>query len=267
MLRFLLAVLCVAFVAHNAAWAEGEKQCNSITSIEDNDCTPLPRVSVGHDYRVEIFTRQRTIFFPVPHGDDGEELRLICTSGKCECSEHVQFFEFKGPHQSFRVINDVERSAAGKTQCSLENASVTRDAVAFAISPHLISTAISELEYCHGCGGSCHGSTKLATYDEQDGRLLHVGDFLKTGAADALRRHMIEFAIAKYGAAAGDAYIRKQLGEELARRSLLDEGIYAEHGTLYINLDSFVLGCAGGSFYPIPIPAELLTASIARRLE
>lgn len=267
MLRFLLAVLCVAFASHDAAWAEGQKQCTSIASINGDDCTPLPRVSVGRDYRVEIFTRQRAIFFPVPQGEDGEELRLICTRGKCECSEHVQFFEFKGPHPGFRAINDIERSAAGKTQCSLENANINRDALAFAISPHLISTAISELEYCHGCGGSCHGSTKLATYDEQDGRLLHVGDFLKPGAADALRRHMIEFVIANYGADAGEAYIRKQLGDELAHRSLLDEGIYAEHGKLYLNLDSFVLGCAGGSFYPIPIPAELLTASIAARLE
>src|SRR6185436_12873939 len=201
--------------------------------------------------RVEVFTRQRTIFFPVPQGEAGEELRTICTNGKCECAEHVQFFEFKGPHPGFRQVNDIERSAASKTHCSLENANVNRDALAFAVSAHLISTAISQLEYCHGCGGSCHGSTTLATYDEQDGRLLHVGDFLRPGAAEALRRHMVDYIVRKHGTEEGRAALGRRLAQDLAKRNLLDEGIYAERGTLYIDLNSFALSCADGSFHPV----------------
>src|SRR6185436_19564589 len=213
--------------------------------------------------RVEVFTRQRTIFFPVPQGEAGEELRTICTNGKCECAEHVQFFEFKGPHPGFRQVNDIERSAASKTHCSLENANVNRDTLAFAVSRSLISTAISQLEYCHGCGGSCHGSTTLATYDELDGRLLHVGDFLKPGAAEALRRAMIDFMIAKHAGEQDATSLHQRLTQDLAKRTLLDEGVYAERSTLYVNLNSFALSCADGSFHPIPIPPALIKPELA----
>jgi len=260
MLRLLLALLCVVFATDGAARAEGANHCTSIT---DQDCAPLPRVNVGRDHRVEIFTRQRTISFPVPSGEAGEELRLICTNGKCDCSEHVQFFEFKGPHKGFARINDIERSAASKTHCSVENANVARDALRFEISRSLISTAIFEIEYCHGCGGSCHGSTTLATYDELDGRLLKVGDVLKPGAAEALRRHMIDYMVAKHGREEGNASLGQRLTQDLANRALLNEGFYAERGTLYINLSSFALSCADGSFFPIPIPPQLIKPELA----
>jgi hypothetical protein len=264
MLRLLLTVLCALVLAHNVAWAEGEKKCTSIT---ERDCAPLPRVSTGRDHRVEIFTRRRTIFFPVPQGEAGEELRLVCTNGKCACTEHVQFFEFKGPHRGFRQVNDAERRAASRTHCSLQNANVNRDALAFALSAHLISTAISELEYCHGCGGSCHGSTTLATYDEQDGRLLQVGDFLKPGSVQALREHMADYIAGKHGEdSTNRATLRTRILAELAKRALIDEGVYAERGTLYINLNSFALSCADGSFHPIPIPPGLIKPGLAGML-
>lgn len=256
MLRFLLVALCAIFLAPSAAWAEGEKQC---TSIMERDCAPLPRVNVGRDHRVEIFTRQRTVFFPVPQGDAGDELRLVCANGKCECAEHVQFFEFKGPHPGFARINDIERSAASKTHCSLENANVNRDTLAFSVSRSLVSTAIGELEYCHGCGGSCHGRTVLSTYDELDGRLLKVGVFLKPDRVQALREHMAEFISSKNGEEAADrARLKARILADLAKRNLLDEGFYAERGTIYIDLASFALSCAEGSFHPVPVPPEMI---------
>lgn len=261
MLRLLLAALCAILFAHGTAWAEQAEQC----SITKQDCAPLPRVSTGRDLRVEIFTRQRTIWFPVPQGEAGDELRTICAGGKCRCDEHVQFFEFKGPHPGFRAVNDADRKATSTTHCSLENANVNRDTVAFAVSAHLISTAISELEYCHSCGGSCHGRTVLATYDELDGRLLHVGDFLRPGAAEALRRHMMDYMVKHFSEESAKG-LWKRLGDDLLRRTLLDEGVYAERGTLYINLDSFALTCADGSFFPIPIPPKLIKRGLAGML-
>ena len=266
MLRLVLAALCALVCAYNVAWAEGGKQCASITSLNDPDCARLPRVNVGRDHRVEIFTRQRSIFFPVPQGEDGDELRLICTDGKCECAEHVQFFEFKGPHRGFRAVNDLERSAANKTHCSLENAYVNRDALAFAVSAHLLSTAIAQLEYCHGCGGSCHGSTKLATYNADTGQALRVREILKPGTIDALRRHMIDFMVANYGSEEGRAGLRQRLTEDLSHHALSDQGVYAERGTLYVDLDSFALSCADGSFYPIPVPRDLIAPTVAALL-
>jgi hypothetical protein len=264
MLRLLLATLCALSFAHGAARAEGNAAC----SIVDRDCAQLPRVSVGRDHRVEIFTRQRTIWFPVPEGEAGEELRTICTDGKCRCDEHVQFFEFKGPHPGFRAVNDTERSAAAKTHCALENANVNRDTLAFSVSAHLISTAISQLEYCHGCGGSCHGHTTLAAYDEADGRLLHIGDFLRPDRVQALRQHMADYIVSKSGEdAANRAALRARILTDLAKRPLLDEGVYAERGTLYINLNSFALSCADGSFHAVPIPPALIKPGLAGMLK
>src|SRR5262249_50509200 len=163
----------------------------------------------------------------------------------------VEYLEFKGPHPGFRQVNAAEHAAGTRQRCTVELADADRQIVRFEVSPNLVSIAAFELDYCHTCGGSCHGTTYLTTYDPPNRVALHVRDVLKPGAVDALRRHMIDFIIKTYGTPESEAYLHKQLPEELARRSLLDEGVYAERGRLYINLDSFVLGCADGSFHPI----------------
>jgi hypothetical protein len=182
------------------------------------------------------------------------------------CDERVQYFEFKGPLRGLRGVNASERAAAGRMRCSVENSDVAREALMFSISPHLVSTAVSELEYCRTCGGGCHGHTVLATYDGKTGRALRIADVLKPDAVEPLRRHIADYIAKTYVDEPGrDAY-RQRLAQSLVERPFADDGVYAENGILYVNLDSFVLSCAEGSFFPVPIPKELIAPSFAALL-
>src|SRR5262249_11182304 len=159
--------------------------------------------------------------------------------GKCDCTEEVQFLEFKGPVPGFRQVNAFEHAAGAQAKCSIANSNVIREAVRFDVSDRLISTAIFELEYCRTCGGSCHGHTVLATYDGRTGVSLRIGDVLKPGAVRALREHMADY-VAKTTVdkdaegPSGREFTRARLGALLAQRSLIDEGLYVENGTVFV---------------------------------
>ncbi|MBI1212589.1 MAG: hypothetical protein GC190_14085 [Alphaproteobacteria bacterium] len=266
MRRLLVITLCaIGSIAHNAAHADEEKNC---TSIVERDCAALPRITAKGDLRVQIFTRKRELSFPVSSAvEDAEELSQVCNGGVCTCNENIEFLEFKGPHAGFRQVNTAEHTAAGRMRCSVENADVDRQITHFEVSKHLVSIAAFELEYCHTCGGSCHGTTALSTFDAETGQALSLREALKPGAIDALRRHMIDYIAKTYGTDVGERYIREQLSNELSQRALLDEGVYAERRTLYVNLDSFVLGCADGSFDPVPVPRDLIAPAFAALLD
>src|SRR5262245_54847570 len=181
MLRFLVGLIA-AFAAIGAAGAD-EVVC---TSIAQRDCAPLPRVMAKGNLRVEILTRKRELSF-APGPDD----EPCYGGGKCVCGEVIEHLDIKGPVPAFREVNAAEeRAAAAASKCSVENSTVTRSIDHYLVSPHFISIAAFELEYCHTCGGSCHGTTVLSTYDAANGRLLRVGDAVKADQIEALRRFM-----------------------------------------------------------------------------
>ncbi len=228
------------------------------TSVTQRDCAPLPRVMAKGNLRVEIVTQKRELSF-VPGPDDEP-----CAGGACVCGELIEHLDFKGPVPGFRDVNAAEvRAAAAATKCSMENSSVTRSIDHYAVSAHFISIAAFELEYCRSCGGSCHGTTVLSTYDATSGRALRVGDVVKPDQIEALRRFMADDFAAKNFTEEGMASRKAMLVEELARRNLKDAGLYVEGQTVFVDLDSFAMSCADGSFYPIAVPATLLTPAIA----
>jgi hypothetical protein len=268
MLALLRFVLCVAamIAAFGVAHAEG-RPCPSITQ-NGNECVPLPRVTAKGNLRVEVITRKRSLTFALRKGDEiYEDLAPSCPGGKCGCTEYVEHFDFKGPVPGFRQVNAFEMRAAGATKCSIDNSSVVREAKHFAVSAQFISTAIFELEYCHGCGGSCHGTTVLATYDARSGKALRLRDILKPGSDEALAPQLADDFLKAHAEIADRERKRASVITELSVRPLLGKGFYVENGVVYANLDSFVMGCADGSFYPVAVRADLIDPAVAALLK
>jgi hypothetical protein len=256
-LRVLLFALSATLLWGGAACAE-DVTCKSIA---DRDCTHgVARVTARGDLRVEVFTRKRSLSFPLSSAssDERAEYASSCVGGKCACDEDVQHFEFKGPMPGFRQVNAIERDAAARMKCSIGDSTVMRTAGMFSAFAGLISTAVYELEYCRTCGGSCHGRTVLATYAGRTGDRLLVRDAVKPDAVAALRQHVVDHFVATFVDQAERPRQREKLAADLAQRPFLDEGIYVENGTVYVNLDRFALSCADSSFYPVPVPAALL---------
>lgn len=261
MLRVLVLAWCaLALFGASAHAEEAEKLCTTIT---DRECTALPPVTAKGDLRVEVLARRRSVSFRLTGDESEEDFKSSCSQGKCSCQEDVQHFDFKGPVPGFRQVNAAEMAAAAKTKCSIENSNVWRQARHFAVSKRFVSTGFFEMEYCHACNGSCHGAVALTTYDAQTGRVLTLRDALKADAVKALKRHMIDAALKTTATKDEGDYVRKQLGAELDQRPLLERGIYVENGTVYVDIDSFVFGCAGGSFLAVAVPRAMLTAAFA----
>lgn len=242
------------------------RAAETCTSIADTDCPPLPRVTVDRDLRVEVITRTRKRSFPIPPGDDGIDFEASCPKGKCVCDELVQHLDFKGPIPAFRQVNAAEQRGAAATKCAVANANVDRTVTRFEVTPTVVSTAIYELEYCHGCGGSCHGHTTLSAYDAKTGAKLTLRDAIDPGTLETVRARLVDdFVAANFDESQRD-HERKLLNEELAQRPLLDEGLYVEPGKVFFNLSMFALGCVTGSFHPVVIPPELLTPAFRARI-
>jgi len=262
--RFLLACACALLLAAGTARAEGAP--TACASIADRDCPPLPRVTAKGNLRVEVVTRKRRVLIPLAGAATEEDYTDSCPDGKCECTEIVQYFDFKGPVPGFRQVNADEFARAAKAKCSVDNSNVTREARRFAVSDAFVSTAFYELEYCRTCGGSCHGRTTLSTFDAQTGRALVLRDVLRPDAVAPLRAHMANYAAKAYADEVDRPAQRGFLAQELAQRPLLDDGFFVEDGKVFVDLDSFAFGCAGGSFYPVPVPPAMLTSAAAAKL-
>lgn len=264
MLRWAVAILFVLAAA--PAWAE-ERLAAPCRSILETACGPPQRVTAKGNLRIEVVSAKRSVTFPLGAAADDirEEYATSCSGGKCVCNELVQYFDFKGPVPGFRQVNEVERSTARRTKCSIENSTVTREASHFAVSKVFVSTAVFELEYCRTCGGSCHGRTTLATHDAKTGKSLTVGDAITSEQLKRWKARLVQSTRTPAPSPEFVNRIAKTVGA-LSRPGFRLGGIYVENGVAYVNLDTFLLSCADGSFFPLAIPAEFVTPSFATRL-
>ena len=246
--------------------APSARAAETCTSIADTDCPPPPRVTVGRDLRVEVITRKRKFTFPIPPSEDRPDLDATCPNARCVCDKFVEHLDFKGPIPAFREVNAAERRSAAAMTCTMEDMYVHRTVERFEVTKSVVSTAVHELQYCHGCGGSCHGGTILSAYDAKTGAKLTLRDAIDPGTLEAVRARLVDdFVAANFEESKRD-HKRKMLNEELAQRRLLDEGLYVEPGKVFFNLSTFALGCVSGSFHPVVIPPELLTPAFRARI-
>ncbi|MBP6013755.1 MAG: hypothetical protein KBA31_16125 [Alphaproteobacteria bacterium] len=259
-MRFLVlaALLSLAALAVRAGVAESSG-CESIAGAL-RGCPRLPAVTVGGDLRVEVVTRERTLTLR-PRGDEEPP----CPDGKCVCKEVVQHFDFKGPVPGFRAVNDEEGRAAAATTCTTASNSVLRAAVKFSVTAQTVSTVIYELDDCRGCNGSCHGAVRLSSFDAKTGARLVLADAVVPQLLPALKARLIETFVAANAGADDKAFMRKQLANDL-NRDFAQDGVYVESGAVFVNLNTWVLSCAEGSFHPMAIPVAFLSPGFRARL-
>lgn len=262
-MRLLLLFAVLALEALAGSPAHAAEPCASIGTAE-LDCPPLPRVTYGPNLRVEVLTVKRTLTFPLPKESDGE-LDDYCPGGKCVCDEAVQYLDFKGPVPGFAQANAAERREAAAMKCSAGNSTVSRDVLRFAVTKAAVSTATFALEYCHGCGGSCHGAAVLAAYDARSGALITLRDAVDPAQFGALKARLVSDFVQKNFEPDGRSYGMQQVGQDIAGLTL-DSGLYLEPGRAFVNIDTFALSCAAGPFHPVEIPAAFLKPAFRARL-
>lgn len=257
-----MRIALAAFLSLAAFTAPASAAADGCTSIAGGlrDCPPMPRVSYGRDLRVEVLSRERSLTLR-PRGDEEPP----CPEGKCVCKEVVQHFDFKGPVPGFRAVNEAEARAAAAMTCSTASNGVWRTAAKFSVTAQTVSTAIFELDDCRGCNGSCHGKMQLSSYDGQTGARLVLADAVNPALLPALKARLIEMFVAANAGPDDKAFMRQQLADDL-NRDFAQDGVYVEKGAVFIDLNTFVLSCADGSFHPLAIPVEFLRPAFRGRL-
>ena len=256
-MRYSVPFLVCALFFLVCAPVEAGEACGSITQAREQDCPPLPRVTYGPNLRVEVVTVKRSLTFPAVEVD--------CPGGKCVCDEAVQHLDFKGPVPGFAQANAGEWRAAQAMKCSAQNSNVSRDILRFAVTKAAVSTAVFELEYCHGCGGSCHGRAVLAAYDARNGAPIVLRDAVDATQLSALKARLAKDFVTKNFDAAGAKFGMEEVSRDLASLTL-DSGLYVEGANVFVNIDTFALSCAEGPFHPVEIPAQFLRPGFRARL-
>lgn len=259
-MRRLVATAVLALTLLAAGPAAAADRCTSIAGGLQ-DCPPLPAVSVGPDLHVEVKARKRVLEFAPADEDE-----IPCPENKCRCEEHVEHFDFKGPVPGFRAVNEVEFRAADATRCSIENATVMRTAERFAVTKRTVSTAIYQSEYCRGCSGSCRGHVRLSAYDAKTGAVLILADAVEPSRIEALTTRLVDTFVDANARTRDRVALRKMIMDDLDRRKLAKDSLYVEDANVFINLDTFALSCADGSFHPVAIPRDFLKPAFRARL-
>ncbi len=199
-----------------------------------------------------------------------------CTcEGSCSCSEGVYHLAFSGEARGLPGINAAEQQAAAGMQCSVADAFVTRQPMFAYASPVFVSKLIYNVNYCRGCGGSCHGNVTMATYDAQTGREVKLADAVAEKDLPALRKVLeqafVERHVKKEGTSGEQekhiTHVKKSLPEHVRKNTEPGSPVYVEKGRLFVNIGGYVLSCSDGPFHPLEIPVAFLHEDFRQLLQ
>ncbi|NDF11648.1 MAG: hypothetical protein EB060_02390 [Proteobacteria bacterium] len=231
------------------------------TSINDRYCDGHPLITAnGAKAEIQVSTAKE-YSYKRTHSEQGTSC-----GGACKCKAEVRYVHLEGKGAGIDAINSQEKQQAKKMRCSFDNTFVIRRPDFVSTSPTLVSTAIFNEEYCRDCGGGCHGNTLLATYDAAKGKKYVLGDVIAKGDLAAVKNDVSAEYTKRYVPQEQHDYVNKFLPKDIDRNLTPDAGIYVENDTVYVSVTSFTLGCAAGSFYPVPVPAKYIQPEFRKRM-
>lgn len=236
-------------------------KCQSIAEAS-YECGSLSKTQViarGATAEIKtLYADKQTYPITVAAEDQYGDLTHYCVDQKCTCEESVKYVVVAGNGKGVYAINTRERENSELYQrCNFDYAYIQREPRYIYTSSKVVSTAIYELVFGRTSNGSCHGGIKLTTYDVNSGKPYLLGDVISKKDLAKLKAELSATFAAKHSTTA------KNIADTITDQS----GIYIENNNIYVNLDSFILGCADGSFFPIPIPQNLILPEFLENLQ
>ncbi len=229
---------------------------------------------------------------------DKEYSERFCPSDRCVCESELEYVRITSVSQGVRLINRRLRADAEKARCTYLQGLASMDQEVTHLSSHSVSIVeISESESL-GANGSCHQAVAVHTYELATGKEYLLGDIISPSSLSQLRLSLPASVAAEHNRQANESayeqwkantppgwknaykpYLepaedlaheeqeaRRKL-DSLSDQDLLNAAIFIKNNHLFININDYIFGCAGGMFHPAEIPASLITLpSIQREL-
>jgi hypothetical protein len=260
----------------------GDKDCTqaSFDSLRDmSECQP--RIVQNTIQATIVTLRKGRQDFPNHYRASADDIDTRCQTADrqgrlhnarvCRCEIDVQYVHLGGRQTGIERINKIERDAAKTYRCSAGMAIVGRRIGSVNTSPNLVSILAQGTDYCQGCGGGCHSDNQLITYDAQTGNEYFVSDAVETVDFPRLSDLFIENFMTRYGSRPEDQDDREKIKagahDLLAMMDFRKTGIYVERGTVWVNLDGYLLSCSEGDLFPVQIPPSILKPEFLAKLQ
>lgn len=230
--------------------------------------------------------------------DDKEFHERFCPSDRCVCKSDIQYVRITSESQGVRLINQRLRADAEKARCVYLQAVASMEQEVTHLSAHVVSVVELAESLNIGAQGSCHQSVAVHTYELATAKEYLLGDIINPSSLSKLREtlpasiaaehdrqdHEVDYEQWKANPPAGrkdgykpyvepaedfarDVETGRRKVDSLSDRDLLRAPIFIKNTHLFININDYIFGCAGGTFHPAEIPASMITLpSIQREL-
>lgn len=174
------------------------------------------------------------------------------------CEANVVYPRITTSFPTADKVNAILLKMAEETRCSAELSNAWQQVHVAVLSGSLFSFHINRIPYPRGGNGSCHGNWESGIYDLESGRTVTLSDLVPEKNIQALRDYVIDYW-RNYGqdGIKVEDYEIGQLEKRLQEKPL-GFPIFYEKGRIWMDVNEFMVGCAGGNSYPVELPARLI---------
>ncbi len=122
-----------------------------------------------------------------------------------------------------------------------------------------------------GAGGSCHSAVRAMTIDVQTGHVLALREALEEAQEASIRQSIVNYVKLYFLDRRGDGpeVVQGRLTElnNSLSKNLWDRGFYIRDRQVFINLNDYILSCAEGPSFAVPIPRQYIKAETLELLQ
>jgi hypothetical protein len=192
----------------------------------------------------------------------GEYFAGVClesNKSKCVCSADVVYPALVAKDGSPAVNAALKKIAEGYA-CTAETAITRlRYDVTFNLG-EIVSVVFDGYGRATGGQGSCHSQVLSLTANWKTGQVYKLADVLNAKEGQAITDSMVSYVMTYFGSRASKDDARRL--EVSVRQSLKERlwnlGFYLKDRLLYVDLDDYILSCAEGPSFPVPIPSRFI---------
>jgi hypothetical protein len=192
----------------------------------------------------------------------GEYYAAVClesNKSKCVCSADVVYPVLTGKEASPAVNTALKKIAQGYV-CTKELAITSLGYEVVFNSDQIVSIVFDGYGRATGGQGSCHSQVLAITANTGAGKVYKLEDVLKREESQAITDSMVNYVTTYFASRASkeDASRLESSVRQSLKERLWNLGFYLKDRLLFVDLDEYILSCAEGPSFPVPIPSRFI---------
>jgi hypothetical protein len=222
----------------------------------------FPQTDLGEAWDICQFEREQLC----PATEDNAYLSAVCRAEnqkRCVCAADVVYPQVEEGHSS-RSINKIFRNIAERYKCAPGFESTDLDYEQTFQKDGLLSFVFTGSMRGTGTNSSCSGSVVALTVDADNDRVLNIKDILRPSDYNSAANYIVAYLSGQTA-----PYLHNEEKDiehlRLKLRRLLDRrfwklGFYLKGHSLILQIDDYLVDCASGPSYAVPIPRHFVAS-------